>query len=316
MLENYLHLFEKNGKPATLDEKYLKFGDESVQIINGIPRFTPAISYSTGNFSVLREKHAHLQIDSLNGTKDRYNTIISRTGWGAKFFEGKLVLECGSGAGPDTEVLRQLGANVVSVDIAGTDVCLRNVGEIGQGCIIQADITALPLKLKSFDIVFCHRVLQHTPEPRKTLDHILQFVKPGGVAFVHSYARTVHQMVSWKYVLRPLTKRMKPENLYHIINAYAPSLFKLTNWMYKMKGGRRLADRFIPLRNYTGIPKFSAMPPEAMLEYAIHDTFDALSPRYDSPVSANYMLEVGKQYLDQPFEIIEMPTITLLRSKL
>ena len=86
--------------------------------------------------------------------------------------------------------------------------------------------------------------------------------------------------------------------------------------MYKVKGGRRLADRFIPLRNYTGIQKFAAMAPDAMLEYAIHDTFDALSPRYDSPVSANYMLEVAKQYLDQPFEIIEMPTITLLRSKL
>jgi 2-polyprenyl-3-methyl-5-hydroxy-6-metoxy-1,4-benzoquinol methylase len=301
---------------ATLQGDSLRFGDQIVPITNGIPRFTPNISYSTGNFSILRERHALLQLDSHNGTTDRRDTLLSRTGWPAEFFAGKLILECGSGAGPDTEVLRQLGANVVSVDIAGSDICQRNVGHIGRGCIIQADITALPLKPKSFDIVYCHRVLQHTPQPDKTLAHILQYVKPGGAAFVHSYARTAYQMIRWKYALRPLTKRMNPERLYQMIEASAPALFWLTNLMYKIKGGRRLAHHFIPFLNYTGVPKFSSMPPDAMLEYAIHDTFDALSPRYDSPVSTSFMRETAIKFLDTPFEILEMRTITLLRSTL
>lgn len=314
ILDDYLHLFMLKGLSATLEEKSLRFGDEIVQITNGIPRFTPDISYSTGNFSILRERHAHLQLDSHNGTTDRRDTLLSRTGWPAEFFAGKLVLECGSGAGPDTEVMRQLGANVVSVDIAGSDICQRNVGHIGHGCIIQADITSLPLKPKSFDIVYCHRVLQHTPNPRNTLVHILQFVKPGGAAFVHSYARTAYQMIRWKYALRPLTKRMNPERLYHTIEACAPSLFWLTNLMSKSKVGRRLAHHFIPFLNYTGVPKFSGMSPAAMLEYAVHDTFDALSPRYDSPVSAAFMRETASKLLDRPFEVFEMRTITLLRS--
>jgi SAM-dependent methyltransferase len=264
---------------------------------------------------VLRERHSYLQLDSRNGTTDRRDTLFLRTGWPPEFFAGKLILECGSGAGPDTEILRQLGANVVSVDIAGSDICQRNVAKIGRGCIIQADITALPLKRKSFDIVFCHRVLQHTPKPKETLEHILQFVKPGGSAFVHSYARTAYQMLTWKYALRPLTTRMDPERLYYVIKACAPPLFKLTNFMYKLKGGRRLAYFLVPLRNYSGVPKFSAMGQDAMLEYAVHDTFDALSPRYDSPVSARFMKEAAGRHLDKPFEVIEMPTITLLRSK-
>lgn len=315
-LEDYLHLFSLRGAPAILERDSLRFGSEFVRVTNEIPRFTPDASYSTGNFSMLRERHAHLQLDSHNGTTDRRDTLLSRTGWPADFFSGKLVLECGSGAGPDTEVLRQLGANVISVDIAGSDVCKRNVGHIGRGCIIQADITDLPLKPKSFDIVFCHRVLQHTPVPCKTLEHILQFVRPGGAAFVHSYARTAYQMIRWKYVLRPLTTRMDPERLYNIIRASAPALFWLTNQMHKIKGGRRIAHHFVPLLNYTGVPKFAGMSPQAMLEYAVHDTFDALSPCYDSPVSAGFMRKTASEFLDQPFEVLEMRTITLLRSKI
>lgn len=314
MLENYLNIFLLNKKTPILESNYLNFGDIKIPIIEGIPRFTPDETYSTGNFSTLREKHAQLQLDSKNGTTDRYDTLLSRTGWPVDFFSDKLILECGSGAGPDTEILRKLGANVVSVDIAGSDICKRNVEHIGNGCVIQADITSLPFKPRSFDVVFCHRVLQHTPNPKKTLEHILKFVKPGGAAFVHSYARTVHQMLTWKYALRPLTKRMNPEKLYKLIKAYSPFLFNVTNVMYKIKGGRRLAYYFIPIRNYTGIPKFSSMTQNQLLDYAIHDTFDALSPRYDSPVSADFMLNTARRHLDQPFEIIEMPTITLLRS--
>jgi 2-polyprenyl-3-methyl-5-hydroxy-6-metoxy-1,4-benzoquinol methylase len=314
-LEDYLHLFELGGEGARLEGDALRFGDAVIRITNGIPRFTPDISYSTGNFSLLRERHAHLQLDSLNGTTDRRDTLLDRTGWPADFFRGKLVLECGSGAGPDTEVMRQLGADVVSADIAGSDICMRNVGHLGRGCIIQADITALPLRPRSFDVVFCHRVLQHTPDPPQTLEHILGFVKPGGHAFVHSYARTAFQMLRWKYALRPITRRMSPEKLYRMIESAAPSLFWLTNKMFRVKGGGRLAHHFVPFLNYSGATRFAGMSQASMLEYAIHDTFDALSPRYDSPVSAALMRKTAERHLTGPFEIVEHPTITLLRSR-
>jgi SAM-dependent methyltransferase len=315
-LENYLHLFELNGAPARLEDGTLRFGDTTVRIVNDIPRFTPDLSYSTGNFSKLRERHAQLQLDSHNGTTDRYDTLLTRTGWPAEFFRGKTVLECGSGAGPDTEILRKLGADVVSADIAGSDICKRNVGHVGKGLIIQADITALPLRPRSFDIVYCHRVLQHTPKPRRTLEHILGFVKPGGAAFVHSYGRTAWQMLRWKYALRPVTKRMDPDRLYRLIEKAAPSLFWLTNKMYAIKGGGRVVHRFVPFLNHSASPKFRGMSPAALMDYAVHDTFDALSPRYDSPVSASFMRQTASRLLDAPFEIVEQPAITLLRSTL
>jgi SAM-dependent methyltransferase len=315
-VEEYLDLFEWQGQGATLAGDALMFGATKVSIRNGIPRFTPDLSYSTGNFSLLREQHARLQLDSANGTTDRRDTVLLRTGWPQEFFRDKLVLECGSGAGPDTEILRGFGARVVSADLAGLDICQRNVGHVGRGCLIQADITRLPLRPRSFDIVFCHRVLQHTPNPVQTLDHILSFVRPGGVAFVHSYARTAFQMLRWKYALRPITKRMKPERLYRMIEASAPPLFWLTEQMYKVKGGRRLAFAFVPLLNYSGLPKFASMSRQALLEYAIHDTYDALSPPYDTPVSARQMRAIASRHLNGKFEVSEQSTITLLRSVL
>ena len=53
---------------------------------------------------------------------------IKRTNWPKEFFR-QVSSECGCGAGAITEILRKLGAIVVSVDIAGLDVCKDNVGE-------------------------------------------------------------------------------------------------------------------------------------------------------------------------------------------
>jgi SAM-dependent methyltransferase len=313
-LERFVDLFELNGQPARLVDECLLFGDRPIPIRGGIPRFTPDVSYSSGNFSLLRQRHATLQLDSRNGTTDRHDTLLQRTRWSPHFLRKKLVLECGCGAGPDTEILRKFGATVVSVDLAGVDACRANVRDAGEGCIVQADITNLPFRHRSFDVVFCHRVLQHTPEPERTLDHILCFVRPGGAAFVHSYARTLQQMVSWKYALRPLTKRMDPEQLYRWIGRITPVIYPITEVLHRLPGGRRLVYQFIPIRSYAGLKKFEQMTREQLVEYSIHDTFDALSPRYDNPISACAMRRIAEKHLATPFEIVELPTITLLRS--
>lgn len=119
MNSDFLNLFEINGEQFTLESDYLVSDSFKIPIRNGIPRFSPDVSYSSGNFSLLREKHATLQLDSMNCTIDRLETVLSRTNWDPVFFKDKTILECGCGAGPDTEVLAGLGAKVLAVDIAG-----------------------------------------------------------------------------------------------------------------------------------------------------------------------------------------------------
>lgn len=296
--------------------KKVHFKDLEIRTVNGIIRFTPDQSYSTGNFSKLREKHATLQMDSRNNTTERRDIILDRTKWTPEFFEGKTVLECGCGAGPDTETLLSFGARVVSVDLAGLDIAKENIGANDNVTFVQASILDLPFKKKSFDIVFCHRVIQHTPDPEATLDHILQYVKDDGAVFVHSYARTFVQMFRWKYALRPITKRMDPEKLYNFIKSYARPAFKFTNFMRKIPGGRYFNFFFVPFLNYRHVKSFERMSDEEMIEYGIHDTFDALSPAYDSPLSAKTLDKYARKHLKKPYEIEQRPTTTFLRTKI
>ena len=60
------------------------------------------------------------------------------------------VLECGCGVGPDTEVLLALGARVIAVDLSGLDIARDNLGLCDNLCMVQADITDLPLKKMAF----------------------------------------------------------------------------------------------------------------------------------------------------------------------
>jgi SAM-dependent methyltransferase len=312
---DFLEFFELNGQPGRIDGDTLRFGDVAIPIRNGIPRFTPDMSYSSGNFSTLRERHSELQLDSRNGTTDRLDTLLSRTGWPAEFFQGKTVLECGCGAGPDTEILRSLGARVLSADLAGLDVAKRNLGDPEDVQFVQASILDLPLRKQSFDIVFCHRVIQHTPDPLGVLEHILQFVKPDGAAFVHSYARSPMQLLRWKYWLRPFTRRMDSESLYHAIERWSPLMYRITSFTNRTRWGRRFAHVFIPFFNYRHLPQFRGMSDDAIREYGVHDTFDALAPAYDSPLSARQMRDVAARHLKRPFEVHEHPMITLLRTR-
>ena len=311
----FLKFIEMEGEQFGLESDLLVSKSFTIPITNGIPRFTPALSYSSGNFSLLRENHATLQLDSVNGTKDRLQTILSRTNWPHQFFKNKTVLECGCGAGPDTEILLSLGASVLAIDIAGLDTAKKNVPDMNVQ-FVQADITNLPLKRKAFDVVFCHRVLQHTPQPAETLEAILSLVKDDGAVFVHTYAHTFIQMFRWKYLLRPITIRLNPETLYALIKWYSKPAFKLTSVLNRNILTRYLVWVCVPFLNYRHQEPFKDKSDEFLIEFGVHDTFDALAPKYDNPLSAYCIREIASRYLRVPFEVIEAPTMTLLRTKL
>tara|TARA_Y100000741_G_scaffold364952_1_gene357991 strand:+ start:2829 stop:3767 length:939 start_codon:yes stop_codon:yes gene_type:complete len=296
------------------DNKKIK----KVRFENGIPKFSPNFSYSTGNFSLLRSKHSLLQFDSINNTNHRLETILSRTNWNIDFFKDKFILECGCGAGPDTEILLKLGAKVVSVDIAGLEIAKSNINNNKNHLFVQASLLDLPFNKDSFDIIFCHRVIQHTPDPKRILKKILNYVKPNGNVFIHSYSRSKFQMFRWKYFLRPITKKLPPNYLYKKIVKNSNFLFRVTNLFYKLgKVGKALNHFFIPFLNYRNIKNFKNKSDKWIIEYGIHDTFDALSPKYDSPLSKRSFRNISDQILKDKnikYEIFSNKSITLLRS--
>jgi len=313
--EDFLRYFELDGQPLEMENGCLVAEQRRIPVIDGIPRFTPDLSY-TRNFALQWQRHSSLQLDSRTGSKDRCDTILSRTMWPPEFFSGKTLLECGCGVGPDTEVLLRLGCKVVSVDLASVDIAKRNIGNNRNVQFVQASIADLPLRRKSFDIVYCHRVLQHTPNPEHTLSHILQFVKDDGAVFVHSYARTFVQCFRWKYFLLPLTRRLRPEALHRLISWYAKPLYRFTSLSSRFKVGRVFNWFFVPFLNYGHLPQYLGMSDKTVLEHGILNTFDALSPKYDKPIKASAMRRIASALLKTPFEVVEGRTVTLLRTRL
>lgn len=311
----FLNFFEIDGEPLKIIDDCLCSSTRRFPIRNGIPIITPDISYAE-NFLLLREKHSELQLDSRNGTTDRFDTILSRTQWPVEFFNGKTVLECGCGAGPDTEILLSLGCKVMGIDLTGSDIAKKNNNNNPNAQFIQGSITDIPLKKKSFDIVFCHRVLQHTPDPDATLAHILQYVKDDGAVFVHSYANTFIQRFRWKYFLLPITRNIPSITLYKMIQWYSRPMFHITNVTGHFKIGRIFNWIFIPFYNHRRAPQFANLTNEEVLERSIHDTFDALSPKYDKPIKASAVRKIAASILKKPYEVYEGRYITLLRTKM
>jgi len=155
---------------------------EVYPILDFIPRFVPMSNYAD-DFAFQRVKHARLQMDKFNGTTFIRDTILSRSGWDGDFLKGKTVLECGCGAGPDTQVLLDMGAQVTAVDISGgVDFCRDNNYPSERLDLIQADIMNLPLEADSYDVVFCQRVIQHTPDPEAAFAEIVRCLRGGGGA--------------------------------------------------------------------------------------------------------------------------------------
>ncbi|MBI2547970.1 methyltransferase domain-containing protein [Candidatus Woesearchaeota archaeon] len=266
-------------------------------IVNGIPRMVPKENYAD-SFGMEWNLHLKTMLDSATGKPIIYNTVVERTGWDKAFLKNKLVLECGCGAGIDSEILLQLGAKLISFDLStAVDAAFKNNHKaknlVG---MFQGDITNIPLLEKSFDIVYCHRVLQHTPNPHRSFVSMAKYVKPKGTLFMHSYDNTWKNMTHWRYLYRPITKRMNQKKIYSLITKHGPFLHKLTTRLDQYYPGRVIHHFFIPFHNYSQTyGKKYNLTPEQLYDFEIMNTFDSLSPRYDQPTSPKIMQKWFKE---------------------
>src|SRR3546814_10594638 len=70
------------------------------------------------------------------------------------------------GGGDDTEVLLKFPfSKIYSFDFSNSVDRARKFIKDDRSYMFQASILGIPLPDRSFDFVFCHRVIQHTPDP-------------------------------------------------------------------------------------------------------------------------------------------------------
>ena len=250
----------------------------SFRILGGIPRFVSDEEYA-GSFGFQWNQFRKTQLDSHTGLPLSSDRLFQGTQW-PRAMKGCLLLEAGSGAGRFTEVLLQTGAAVFSFDLSNAvEANAKNNGHMSNLNLFQGSIYEIPVREGIFDKVFCMGMLQHTPDPERSFLGLVRFLKPGGEIAVDVYACNLRSLLSWKYVLRPITTRMNKDSLFRCVQRAVKVLLPMAIFLRRIGG--RWGARLMPILQYS----HWGLPYELNREWATLDTFDMYSPAHDHPRS-------------------------------
>lgn len=264
-----------------------------------IPRFVGASNYAD-NFGMQWNMFRQTQLDSYSGVPVSANRFWKATGWSPREIAGQWILDIGCGSGRFAEVALDAGAHVVALDYSSAvDACYRNLIHHENLHVVQGDVYALPFSKGSFPFVYSLGVLQHTPDVKRAFEALPPMVTPGGRLCVDYYWKRVRTMLHPKYLLRPITKRVRQDRLFAMLQRRVPGMLRVSQALGRVPVLGRVLQRLVPICDYTGI---YALSDQQLREWALLDTFDMLAPRYDNPQT---LPTVRRWFVDAGFVDIE-----------
>lgn len=258
----------------------------SYPIRNGIPRFVPPENYAA-NFGFQWKLYGQVQIDSYAGNTISADRFRATTGWSRDRIADRLVLDGGCGGGRFAEIALGLGAEVVALDYSDAiDACKSNLARHGSRLhLVQGDILRPPFAPKAFDFAYTMGVLQHTPDPHKGFVQLARLVRPGGEFVADVYERGVLRYLNSIYWYRPLVKRLPPDIQFRLVVRLVKALQPTKDTLMMRFDGkpllRVLTSMLLPINAHKW--QFPFLSREQAEAWAIMNTFDAYSPRYDLP---------------------------------
>ena len=251
---------------------------ERVPIVRSIPRFVPSESY-TAAFGLQWNLHSQTQLDSRTGatlSRDRLERCLGRP---LKDLAGLRVLEAGCGAGRFTELLVNAGALVHAVDMSSAvDANRRNIGAAPNYVLAQADLRDLPFPAKSFDIVLCLGVLQHTPSPEASIAALWRMVAPGGQLVIDHYGWTLSRLTKLAPLYRMILKRLPPASTKRVTDRLVDVFFPMHWAVRRAPVLQALLSRVSPCLAYCHVhPELTRAQHE---DWCRLDTYDELTDHY------------------------------------
>ncbi len=248
-------------------------------ISGGIPRFVDDSESAYDNFEYQWRRWGQVQIDRLGGHGLSEGRLLAETGWDRAWFQGRLVLDGGCGAGRFADIAAGFGAEVIAVDISrAVNACRENLSLHGSRVhCIQASIFALPLKQEIVDAAYCIGVIQHTPDPEKAVASLVPHVKPGGRVAVNFYERDFWpRLQPVKYALRLFTPALSPNALLRLARVLVAVFFPVTRLLSKIRVVRLLNVVFPICAVHD-----PALDREQQYLWTLLDTYDWYGPKYE-----------------------------------
>lgn len=187
---------------------------------------------------------------------------------------GKLVLDAGCGSGRYTRIVGEAGATVIGFDLsAAVETAASVTAQLPNVHIVQTDVFELPLLSETFDYIFSIGVLDHTPNTKKALSHLIPLLADNGEIAVWVYPRWPAPFELYNRLLRAITTRMSLDNLHRMAVALEPvGLLKL-RLLTAPKWWKRFLGQML-----RGLTIGVSYHPDR--EIRICDTFDWFAPPY------------------------------------
>jgi SAM-dependent methyltransferase len=166
---------------------------------------------------------------------------------------GLSVLEIGCGLGTDAAQFAKAGARYTGVDLteAAIDLARRRFEISGlRGKFRVADAENLDFADDSFDRVYSHGVLHHTPDIARAVAEIHRVLKPGGRAIVMLYHRgSYNYRIGIRVLRRAGAGLLKSENGIKIVHRLTgepvESLREHAGLLTGKNGGQASSDEFL-----------------------------------------------------------------------
>ena len=117
----------------------------------------------------------------------------------------RRVLDLGCGSGSGAALLAASGARVLGIDRVAPDPDSRRTG--ASFCL--ADLSALPLRARGFDLVVSFQVIEHLRDPAPYLRAIGELLAPGGTALLSTPNRQLSDGVNPFHVREYLSAELR-----------------------------------------------------------------------------------------------------------
>jgi 2-polyprenyl-3-methyl-5-hydroxy-6-metoxy-1,4-benzoquinol methylase len=250
---------------------------------HGMPSFVEDESYVSA-FGLQWLNHSKTQLDSHTGLTITRDRLLRMFGPLYSELEGKVVLEAGCGAGRFTEILLESNSSVTAIDLSIAVLAnYENNGKNSNLRIARASITDLPFEKEQFDIVFCPGVVQHTPDPSKSISELHKQVKPGGWLIFDQYRYNFSSILKTTWIARLILKRLSAEKGLVVTDW----LVKIWLPAHKKVAKNRILEvllfRISPITaHYAGYPNMSEDDQIAWARLATHDNLTDFHKHYTS----------------------------------
>mgnify|MGYP000844138765 CR=1 FL=1 len=275
--ESLIIQYSLDGKILDVANKHGK----KFPVQNGVVDFVNDSNYAD-NFGDQWTRFPKLQMDSFNKTtisRDRFLRALSLS---PAELCGKLILDVGCGTGRFAEIALEAGAIVVGLDYSSAAyIAAKNLERYKNFLAICGDIYNLPFKKKSFDLVYCLGVLQHTPDVEKAFKNLPSMVKDHGLLVVDYYWKRLRSVLGWKYIIRLITSQLQNSTVLKMLQTVHPIVYPLSDYISKIPKIGKTISRLLPVVNYNN--DYPQLGSKLLRAWSFLDTYDSWAPKFDQP---------------------------------